>query len=426
MGIASIAAATLVLVLSNERHRVAIDDRAILGWSVAFAVAAVPAYPIFTQDIWLSSAWGRMIASGGNPYHQLFGPPELEGLPLDHFPMPMTYGPLWAVVSGFVMAATGGAPWPAFWILKLILAACWIATLALLALIGRGQPANERALTLAVFGWLPLSVSESIAEAHNDIAMVAPAVLWLRLRLADRPSALYALAASVMFKYVTAPLIAVELILVWMRRRGPLWMVLVRWLGPGLGGLIIFGVFYRSPAFFDGLREMLQWRALRPADAILALGPVLGVATVPIAAMSKFPFLVIAGWQLRRLIAEPGRDRAIRASLAVVCAALFGAVSHIWPWFFIWPLALAAAIPSWALSRFIVGAALAAPFAITFWWIPELEDHKDQAALFIYFAALIWSGATWLASPSGNSDDSERLKNARITDRKERAAENRL
>ena len=65
------------------------------------------AFPVFTQDLWLSAAWGRMIAAGVNPFHTLFTPELLAGLPLDHFPMPMSYGPLWGLVSGGIMLIAG-------------------------------------------------------------------------------------------------------------------------------------------------------------------------------------------------------------------------------------------------------------------------------------------------------------------------------
>ena len=45
------------------------------------------AFPLFTQDFWLSAAWGRMVAAGVNPFHTLFTDSDLIGLPLDHFPM---------------------------------------------------------------------------------------------------------------------------------------------------------------------------------------------------------------------------------------------------------------------------------------------------------------------------------------------------
>ena len=59
--------------------------------------------------MWLSAVWGRMISAGVNPYYQLFTPDTLPGLPLDHFPMVMSYGPLWGIVSAIVMLVAGNS-----------------------------------------------------------------------------------------------------------------------------------------------------------------------------------------------------------------------------------------------------------------------------------------------------------------------------
>ena len=41
----------------------------LLQWSYGFAGVCALAFPVFTQDLWLSAAWGRMIAAGVNPFH---------------------------------------------------------------------------------------------------------------------------------------------------------------------------------------------------------------------------------------------------------------------------------------------------------------------------------------------------------------------
>src|SRR5258705_3928866 len=73
--IASAAAVALLFLLGQQSIMVA-DTTAdlILKWSLAFAVVSSFAYPIFTQDFWLSVVWGDMIASGINPYYEKFTP----------------------------------------------------------------------------------------------------------------------------------------------------------------------------------------------------------------------------------------------------------------------------------------------------------------------------------------------------------------
>ena len=84
----------------------------VLKWALAFAFVSCFAYPIFTQDFWLSVVWGDMVASGINPYYEKFTPEMLGGLPLDHFPMTMSYGPLWALISAAIVATTGSSILP--------------------------------------------------------------------------------------------------------------------------------------------------------------------------------------------------------------------------------------------------------------------------------------------------------------------------
>ena len=96
----------LVAILYRREHTLDANlDALLMRWSVAFALVCVLAFPVFTQDFWLSMAWGRMAAEGTNPYHNLFTDETLAGLPLDHFPMVMSYGPGWAILSAAVTLA---------------------------------------------------------------------------------------------------------------------------------------------------------------------------------------------------------------------------------------------------------------------------------------------------------------------------------
>ena len=49
---------------------------------------------------------------------------------------------------------------------------------------------------------------------------------------------------------------------------------------------------------------------------------------------------------------------------------MFGAVSHLWPWYLVWGVAFGALLPQWWVSRFIAGVALLIPFTLATWWIP--------------------------------------------------------
>ena len=74
----------------------------------------------------------------------------------------------------------------------------------------------------------------------------------------------------------------------------------------------------------------------------------------------------------------------------MIAAIMFGAVSHLWPWYLVWGVAFAASLPQWWVSRFITGVALLMPFTLATWWIPAVEPYRDIATLVIYAGAGLW------------------------------------
>lgn len=405
----------LVLVVSLMRQGDRVDPvlpKLLLHWSMAFAAACALALPVFTQDFWLSAAWGRMAAAGANPYYTLFTPETLAGLQLDHFPMPMSYGPLWGIVSAGVMLAAGDSVLLAAVLFKAVLAGAWIGALYLVYRIMEDAPARERALAVAVLGWVPAGVGQSLAEGHNDIAMVAPALLWLFLLLRGRAQAPIALVASTMCKYATAPLLLIDLIHALRLQRLDWRRYVLRLVAPGLLGLATMAVFFRSLQFFDGLRLVDSWHFLQPRDAVEAIELTLGIWLRPLvlAATAVFPaFAAFALWTAWR---EPGTGSLLKATISLVAAILFAAISHFWPWYAVWGLAFAALLPTWWLSRFIIGVAVMAPFTLAAWWMEPFPNHRELAALAMYAGAIGWTYLTRERSPQAEpaAVGSERLE----------------
>src|SRR5262245_17614119 len=58
LAIACIAAMTVTIMLTRRGDIDADAAQLMLRWSIAFAAANFLAYPLFTQDFWLSAAWG--------------------------------------------------------------------------------------------------------------------------------------------------------------------------------------------------------------------------------------------------------------------------------------------------------------------------------------------------------------------------------
>jgi alpha-1,6-mannosyltransferase len=390
--IASVAAIALIFLLGQQSTSVSETSASlVLKWAIAFAVVSSVAYPIFTQDFWLSVMWGDMIASGINPYYEKFTPEMLEALPLDHFPMTMSYGPLWALISGGLVAIAGSSVIAMAMLFKAALAAAWCASLWLIDRIMRITSPGTRALSLAVAGWVPLGVWQTVGEGHNDIAMALPALLWMLLLLRNKSSAPLALAASAMCKYTMAPLLLVDFLHSFRMRRMLPRQYAVRLILPALFTLAVLAAFYRSPQFFDGVRLISSWHFLQPADAFAAINTALGGWVGPLAVLVTAVFPAIAVYQCVLFWKRPDTEQLLRCAAAVMAAVSFSAINHLWPWYLIWTLPLVALVPSWWLSRFILGLAIFAPFTVIVWWVPEAEEYKDLAALALYGCATLWT-----------------------------------
>jgi len=391
VGIITAAWIALVAILYRREHTLDANlDALVMRWSVAFAVVCVLAFPVFTQDFWLSMAWGRMAAEGTNPYHNLFTDETLTGLPLDHFPMVMSYGPGWAILSAAVMAVTGKSVLAATILFKGVLLATWLASLALIKTMTASKPMLDRCLAIVVAGWMPLGVLQTVAEGHNDIFMVWLALLWLALLGQGRWLAPVALMGSALGKYVTAPLFLVDVIVAW-RLRGLGWRQLfVRYVGPGLLGIAVFGIFYRSPEFFEGTRVISEWEFLQPRHAVeaieLAVGFDLNVLDWTITAT----FVLIALSSVVVLWLTPTLDNATKAALAIMSAISFVGIAHLWPWYLVWTVLLAALVPRWWLARFVIGVSVLAAFSLSFWWVKPIENSQVWASLVLYVGAVLW------------------------------------
>jgi len=391
----------LIATFKAEANRETV--RAARRWAFAFAAVCVFAYPVFTQDFWLSALWGRMIADGANPYHQVFTEADLRNLPLDHFPMPMSYGPLWGILSAAVMVVSGGNLFVTAALFKLILLAAWCGCIWCVGRIGENAQAGNQALAMAVLGWAPAGVVQTVAEGHNDVAMAALSIGWLMLIVRKHWAAPMALVASALCKYVSLPLALVELIVLW-RMESSLRARLLRLVGPAMLGLTIMALFYRSIGFFDGLIVINDWHFLRPREAIDGLGDLIGIPLSYVATASCLVFPVVAARQLMIGYREPTIDNLITLSIAVMAAVLFGIIGHIWPWYLIWALVLAALKPSWWVSRFIIAVALVVPFTIFSWWIEAPDQQRELIALGMYaFAAACAAAPTIRQSLSGAS-----------------------
>ncbi len=394
---------SLLRLLARRRQELdSATPTVLFRWAVAFTLAAATAAPAMVQDFWLSAGWGRMVAGGQNPYHSDLTPVFAEGLPLDYFGQRMTYGPLWALISGAVMGLAGENGLVAGAIFKALLVSAWVGVLSLVRALLRDRSPWHQCVGLAVAGWLPLGVMQAVAEGHNDVVLVFFLLLWLYAIESARPwGGTVALAASVLVKYVTAPLVLLDIAHAW-RSGGQTLGAVVRRTAVVAGGMVaVFGLFFRSPDFFEATASMANWHFFRPSDAVDEIGSRLGIKVwlLKVVVFAWFP--ATAAYSLVHYFRRPTGAGFRTAVLAVMAAIVFSGVGHVWPWFLLWILPLAALDPEGWLARWVLGFALAAPFALAVLCVLRANHSArySDATLVWYGLALTWFTLvprTWL------------------------------
>ncbi|MEE9608820.1 MAG: glycosyltransferase 87 family protein [Myxococcota bacterium] len=384
--------ALLALLARHARDLEADTARALLRWTALFAAVSVLASPALAQDFWLSAAWGRMVVAGVNPYYADLTHEIARGLPFDDFTRQMTYGPLWALISGAVMWLAGDSALAAALLFKLLLAGAWVATATLIwRLLSECSPWS-RCAGVAIFGWLPLSVHQTVAEGHNDVFMVLLVLLWLHWLQRGHPlRASLALAASVSIKYVTAPLFLLDLLYLRYSQGRRISEYLPRFAAAGALLVLTFGVFYRSTDFFAATTSMAGWHLFAPSYAVSNVGHLAGIDVKWLAWAVRALFPLLALVSIAGYCRAPSREALWRAALAIMSAVSFSLVGHVWPWFLLWILALAALTPQAALARWGLGVALSLPFPILIFTVPSWTLRMlFIASLIPYAFALAW------------------------------------
>ena len=394
----------VILLGFLARYRLQLEQLvadALYRWAVVFAVVLAFALPVLVQDFWLSAGWGRLVAQGVNPYYVNLDSGVTAGLPLDYLGLLMTYGPLWAIVSGIVMKVAGGSAVVAGALFKLVLALAWIGSLTMVRRLLRTRSAADQCVGMAIAGWLPLGVMQIVGEGHNDGGMVFLILLWLVLIERGRTLASTgALTASVLIKYLSAPLFLLDLLHL-VRSRGGRWIGY--WPHAAVAAsmtVAALAVFFRSPEFFASTAHMADWHFFTPRDAVVAvgrlagiepsLGSLGGILVVALALGVQGLFLVVLALGLLRYIRDPGVETFRYAVLAVTGGLLFGVVGHVWPWFLAWGLLVAALHPAARLTRWMTGVALAIPFPLLYWVVYPGPDQFTIVTPPLYLFAVGW------------------------------------
>jgi len=395
--ISSVIFAALLIILVRNRKGLTDDSlRSLYRWSIVFICVSALSFPVFAQDFWLSIGWGRMTAAGVNPYYFDLSQEYTSGLPLDYTLGRMTYGPLWALISGIVAWISGSNVLAAAVLFKLLLAGALVGSLILIWELLDDYAVYYRCLGVALFGWLPLTLTEFAADGHNDIVMVFFLLLWLYLlRKGRMTAASVALAASVLIKYVTAPLFLLEILYFYYSLRRPLRTIVLPLAASGALMVAVTGLFFRSTEFFEAASTMRSWHFFTPQEAIALVCRWIGLSgRLKYLPMLVFPLTsVYEGVRYFKLRTD---DSFRLLVLAVMATILFTAPGHIFPWYLLWVTPLCALLPSQPLSRWVIGAALAFPFALLPLQFSSLSGlmRWELPGLLIFVFAFVWQFAS--------------------------------
>ena len=390
----------LVMVLRAVMVSREIGDgtpKLLFRYSVFFAVMSVINYPVFTTDFWLSIAWGRMLVAGQNPYYSDMSQAILEGLPISNWGERMTYGPVWEFLSAGLAWLARGKELVEFFLFKGVLAGAWIGSLVLVRKIAAEGSTRDEAIAICLFGWMPMSYGFSIAEGHNDIAMVAPLVLWLYLLVRRQYQwTAPALIASVLIKYVSAPLLAADLVAKRMLGRIGWKKYLVSMIPALLLGTALTLSLAHDRRFFDAASRMRNWSFWTPGTALVELAADVGVTLS--GAVAKLSVLAgclgLITFYFVRFVLTTSFHRFISFCLATILTVLFVVVGHVWPWFVIWGLPFAVLTWRSSLSWYLLSLAALAPFLNLHWLVGTTWELRPNTGLAFYFSALI--ATVWL------------------------------
>ncbi|MEU8213903.1 polyprenol phosphomannose-dependent alpha 1,6 mannosyltransferase MptB [Micromonospora sp. NPDC049044] len=312
--------------------------------------------PLASRDVYAYACQGASYAAGINPYEQGVSAlpcPWLDTISFIWRDTPAPYGPLFVVLAGAVVKATGSLT-GAIVVFRLIALAGVALTAVSLPVLARrvGVPA-ERAVWLAL--GCPLVAVHLVSGAHNDALMVGLLVAGLAV-IASRPGrpgpllaggALLGLAAAIkVTALVVVPFAALAAIV-----GGYSIRALIRHGGWVVGGAVavVVGVTFAAGLDFGwvgGLArggDVIAWTS--PSTAV---GQTVGYLAVPFGAhVDALPVTRGTGMAVLALVLlwlwwrARTREPLWYAALALAATVALAPLFH--PWYWIWPLAVLAA-----------------------------------------------------------------------------------
>jgi hypothetical protein len=152
--------------------------------AVLLQVQAVLAPYGLSGDVFSYAIYGRIFAVyGGSPYLE----PPIQYASDPFYPyvywmhVPSFYGPLWTLISGWIVVLAGGEIGAAVLLFRVVQAVSLLLAAVVVYLVLRATDPRRAMVGAVLISWCPLAVVESGLSAHNDVLMAALIVVGMAL-----------------------------------------------------------------------------------------------------------------------------------------------------------------------------------------------------------------------------------------------------
>jgi len=323
----------------------------IFAAGAVFCAELIWAYPGTAVDIFAYVADGQLLAlHNANPF--AVAPDAFPGdfiVQFLAFPdEPAQYGPVWVLLSGAIAWLTGPPLLSEVLAYKLVASAAHLASGFVVYRVA-GLLACDRRQAQAcafLFLWNPLLLWEMIANGHNDGLMMLFGLIGVWLFVAGRDLLVLALVACGALVKVPVALIGPLLFVGTLRRKwaraveGALLSVVL--------AIVIYRPFWEGPETLTALRRTDLFTASFGSVLRLAVAPWLGLdaASTLARTVSYTAFAVVFGLSLLIALRAVEPDDYLHAAYFTLLAAVLLLTTWFQAWYVVWPLALAAALPS--------------------------------------------------------------------------------
>jgi hypothetical protein len=158
--------------------------------AVLLQVLAVLAPYSLSDDVFSYAIYGRIFAVyGGSPYLE----PPIQYASDPFYPyvywmhVPSFYGPLWTLISGWIVLIAGSEIGAAIFLFRVVQAVSVLLAAVVVYLVLRPTEPQRALVGAVLVSWCPLVIVESGLSAHNDVLMALLIVVGLALARLRKP-----------------------------------------------------------------------------------------------------------------------------------------------------------------------------------------------------------------------------------------------